>query len=117
MHETFMYPDVAGITLDVMLIPLITYGTVRIFHSILLYFKLLPLAVLVLFTEAEALQSNSDSCLRCVVLVHKYSNCSLTLAFCINFTQALKFYPGTDLGVPGCRYATDLVVELLLSFH
>ena len=34
----------------------------------LLYFKLLPLAVLVLFTaaaEAEALQSNSDSCLCC----------------------------------------------------
>jgi len=56
-------------------------------HSILLYFKLLPLAVLVPFspaTEAEALHSNRGSCLHCVLLVHKYSNCPLTACLGVN---------------------------------
>ena len=81
-------------------------------HSILLYFKLLPLAVVVFFaaaTEAETLQSNSDCCLYCVVLVHKYSNCYLTLVFHMHFTWALPIFtwvqaqvcPGADTPLVG----------------
>ena len=50
-------------------------------------FQTTALAVLVPFspaTEAEALHSNHGSCLHCVLLVHKYSNCSLTACLGVN---------------------------------
>ena len=68
-------------------------------------------------SSSRKLHSESDSCLRCVVLVHEYSNyCSLT-TWTLPGTQ--RFYPSTGLGVPRYRYATGSVSlsRCCLSLH
>ena len=68
---------------------------------ILLYFGLLPLAVAA--TEAEAQQSNSDSCLRYAIVVHMYFKFTA-----LSFPQ--EFYKDTHKFCPdraGCRYACN----------
>jgi len=63
-------------------------------RSILLYFKLPPLAVftsLFLQHQKQSSQTVTASCLRCAMLVHVYSNYySMTLAFWLNLNRALE---------------------------
>ena len=68
-------------------------------HSILLYLKLLPLAVfrsgsVLFFFTAKAQQSSSDSCLHCALFMHIYTNYFLSLHFCMNFTGHSQILPG-----------------------
>jgi len=80
-----------------------------------LYFKLLPLTLLVLFAAAaaaaETQQLNSDNCLHRAILAHVYS---VLLLFDLGFLHEFfpcthKFYPGLAQVGPGVLTSLSLV--------